>query len=203
MGVDNLSALAVFARSAILGKAKTRLIPSLGAHGALSAHCTLVERTLRQLEATQVGRKTLWVTEIDACSQRWATEHHFELLSQYAGDLGQRMAAIIRRLLDEGSPRVCLVGSDCPCIDAAYVEGAFRQLENYDLVLGPAEDGGYGLIAIKDNFPAAIFQSIRWGTGEVLQQTLSCSKKYGMSAYLLDEIWDVDTPHDWQRFTKT
>ncbi|NOX50107.1 MAG: glycosyltransferase [Gammaproteobacteria bacterium] len=203
MGVDDLCAVAVFARSAILGKAKSRLIPSLGERGALTVHCILVERTLRQLETIEVGRKTLWVTEIDACSQRWATDHDFELLPQYAGDLGQKMAATIRCLLDEGSSRVCLVGSDCPPIDAAYVEGAFRQLENHDLVLGPAEDGGYGLIAIRDNFPAAIFQSIEWGTGEVLQQTISCSKECGMSSYLLDEIWDVDTPQDWQRFTKT
>ena len=87
--------------------------------------------------------------------------------------------------------RVILVGSDCPDINGSYVGEAFERLNDHDIVLGPAEDGGYGLIGVRDAVPS-IFQSIAWSTTSVLSETCRRLNDAVTDYALLPLIWDVD-----------
>ncbi len=193
--------LAVMARTPKLHATKTRLQGELGAEGALAAHTRLVEGTLQRLAGVDRAAASLWVTETDAIVQGWAASCEWPLRTQPAGDLGARMHGILQVLLEEGAARACVIGTDCPEIDAAYVEAAFAGLDQADVVLGPAEDGGYGLIALKQP-EESLFADIPWGSDVVLQQTLAHAAAADLEVQLLPTIWDVDTPEDWQRYLR-
>jgi glycosyltransferase A (GT-A) superfamily protein (DUF2064 family) len=92
-----------------------------------------------------------------------------------------------------------LIGCDCPPIDSAYLREAFAALDAHDLVLGPAEDGGYGLIGVRSKVPA-VFEDVAWGSDQVLARTLALCRAEGVGAAVLPEIWDVDDESGWQRF---
>jgi hypothetical protein len=92
--------------------------------------------------------------------------------AQVSGALGARLAAAFRRHFREGAPRVILIGSDCPAVDAGLVSRAVAGLGEHDLVLGPAHDGGYYLIGLRAPAPQ-LFRGISWSTGAVVEQTLT------------------------------
>ncbi len=99
-----------------------------------------------------------------------------------------------------------IIGSDIPELTADIIQRAFDELKTKDLVLGPAADGGYYLIGLHRAVfkPAGppLFTGIRWGTDQVLKQTVTAAKKQGLRCILLETLKDVDRPEDlgvWQR----
>ena len=201
-----MNGLAFFCRAPIQGKCKTRLISTLGESGALSAHVELTRDALTRLRGF-TGLKMLWCSQDHDLARDWAEEFGFAYAVQQGADIGQRMAHALQVMLTGRCSRVCLVGSDCPPIDAAYVYEGFDLMQNHDLVFGPAEDGGYGLVgmqvqeASRANYPRAeLFEDISWGTSQVMTQSHARANKLGLSVGLLAEIWDVDTALDWQRY---
>ena len=120
---------------------------------------------------------------------------------QAAGDLGQRMRAALDAALQTGSHRVVLIGTDCPELDGHVVQTAFERLQEHDVVLGPANDGGYYLIGLRRSAPP-LFDGIPWGTGDVLRATLRVAEAAGLSVMLLPRLSDVDCSEDlavWDR----
>ena len=91
---------------------------------------------------------------------------------------------------------------DCPDIDAAYVEAAIEALTESDVVFGPAEDGGYGLVGMKQPI-AEIFAESQWGDPGVLERALERAERAGLAVALLPEIYDVDEVADWRRYQRT
>ena len=191
--------LCVFARAPSLGRVKSRLAQQLGTEAALSAHVALVERALDRLADVTLPME-LWVEGDLANRQvrRWAQRHALALKRQPCGDLGHRMLAAIASCCAAGHPAI-VVGSDLPELDAAYVEDSAALLASHDVVIGPTEDGGYGLIGMKAPH-AALFTGIAWGTEQVYGQTRAKIDRLGLSVAELPTTWDVDTPADWQRF---
>jgi len=90
---------------------------------------------------------------------------------------------------------VCIIGTDAPSVTASTVEGAFQALEDHDVVIGPAADGGYYLLALKLARPE-LFSDVNWSTSEVLDTTLTRARKAGLTVHLLDSATDVDTLQD-------
>ena len=185
-----------FAKQPVTGRVKTRLMPELGAEKARQVHERLVVHVWRQLNASAVAPVELWVDGL-------ATQAFFNALEptparlfvQEGDDLGARMHHALASAL-EYSEYSILVGSDCPVIDASYLLEAVEALQQgNDVVLGPADDGGYVLIGLSKVIPA-LFQSIDWGTDRVLAQTRSKLQKAGCSWHELAERWDVDRPGD-------
>jgi uncharacterized protein len=191
--------LAIMARTPRLHQTKTRLVPGLGATGALQAHIELVESTLARLTNIPGVQSSLWVTHLDDVARSWSKTFGLALHLQPPGDLGQKMQQILVQTQAAGAEFACVVGTDCPSINQHYVVQSFRRLESHDVVLGPAEDGGYGLIGVSGT-SAGLFDGIDWGTAQVLKQTLALIDQQNLSVALLDEIWDVDSPSDWQRY---
>jgi hypothetical protein len=104
-----------------------------------------------------------------------------------------------------GMAKVVIVGTDCPGLSEGHAQMAFRALEDNDLVLGPANDGGYYLIGLRR--PAAeLFGGIPWGTEKVLAQTLKAAQTLALKTFLLEALSDVDRPEDlpvWEKFSST
>ena len=114
---------------------------------------------------------------------------------QHGLDLGMRMYHAMDKEL-KGSDKVILIGSDCPQLDDDYLKQAFAALESpRDIVLGPANDGGYFLIGAKRVSPL-LFKNISWGQASVLKETLSALDKLCFRPKVLDPLIDIDTIED-------
>ena len=107
--------------------------------------------------------------------------------------------AAVRTLANSVSASLLIIGSDCPSIDESYLKTALEQLAGgIDVVLGPAEDGGYVLIGL-NAANNRLFSDIDWGTDRVLVQTLTRARKLGLSSVCMDVLWDLDRPTDLDR----
>src|SRR5690606_14179597 len=108
-------------------------------------------------------------------------------------DLGRRMNRAFRAAFREGCTRVIIVGSDCPGLSAGHIAEAFALLDACDVVLGPARDGGYYLIALSRPAPS-IFGGIEWGTENVLAQQIHRIQSAGLTCKTLETLDDIDRP---------
>lgn len=197
----------MFARAPVPGQVKSRLAAVIGEQAALEAHIRLVEHTLLQVGGAENNpqlknsRHELWIAGDISLPliRHWSDRFEFDLQAQCAGDLGARMRHALNT--PAGCGASVLIGSDCPTIDSAYVEAAFAALADADVVLGPTEDGGYGLIATCRDLPE-LFVSMPWSTDRVLTETRARCDRLALRCTLLPMIWDVDTALDWQRFLR-
>jgi hypothetical protein len=115
--------------------------------------------------------------------------------------LGRRIERAFYDAFASGGDRVVIIGCDSPDLDAQLLAQAFAVLEQSDLVVGPARDGGYYLIGLKQPTPE-LCQDIQWGTEQVLARTLRIAARLGLRRTLLPELDDVDRPADlpvWER----
>ncbi len=190
--------VAILARAPVAGRAKTRLIPLLGAAGAAGLQAWMLERAVATALAADVGPVTLWC-EGDPGHRAFVRCRELgplRIRPQVAGDLGRRMLAAV-----EESPAAAgtlVIGTDCPVLDAAHLREAARALAERDAVLIPAEDGGYVLIGMK--VPAAgAFAGIDWGSPQVMAQTRQALDALGWRRAELATLWDVDRAEDVER----
>lgn len=190
--------LIIFTRYPEPGKTKTRLIPALGADGAARLHRRMAEYTtgwVRELArghemAAEVRHAGAWGRSM----RRWLGRG-FEYRDQGDGDLGQRLKRSFAEGFGRGASRVVTVGTDCPWLTARHGAKAFDALADHDVVLGPAQDGGYTLIGLSRPAPA-LLEGIPWGTGGVLEMTLEKAQALGLTVALLETLADVDRPED-------
>ena len=185
-----MTRLAIFARAPVLGQVKTRLAKDIGSAAALTAYRALVTLTLARLApGSGCFSPEIWVDGDNADVTRW--RRRFPVYAQPAGDIGERMAAAFAAGVD------VLVGCDIPVLTAAYVDQAIAALNDADLVLGPTEDGGYCLIAMREPHPQ-VFVDIPWSSSSVLNATMRAAKS--LSVTTLDRLWDVDDGDDFRRW---
>ena len=190
----------VFAKAPEPGKVKTRLIPALGEAGAAALHRRLVMHSLRAAQEADLGPVELWCAPDTRHAFFAECERDFgvSLHSQCEGDLGARMRRAIETIL-ERAKRAILVGSDIPALSAQYLRDAERALSGArDVVIGPAEDGGYVLIGLKRSDPE-LFRDIPWGEPEVLAETRGRIAALRWRCLELPALWDVDRPEDLKR----
>ena len=192
------SRIVIFAKAPIKGQVKTRLASSLTAEQALELHCALVAYQLKKIRSYQIAPIELWVSgnpDDPLFTSLCAAE---EIYQQQGRNLGQRMSNAVNSALTRGN-RVVIVGTDCTGIDAEYLCQALGSLENArDVVLGPAEDGGYVLIGLAKQ-QETLFRDIAWGEASVLQETVDKINALGLCYELLDTRWDIDRPEDLAR----
>lgn len=198
MGATSNAGLFMVTRFPQPGRTKTRLIPVLGPEGAAQLQRQMTEYLLERFQRVcRVHRLVLEVHFTGGTSTQmlnWLGSH-VSLKPQCQGDLGQRLSHAFERGFAAGLRRVLMVGSDCPGIGNQQILQALTQLETHDVVLGPAEDGGYYLIGLKAPQPR-LFESISWGQSCVLQQTIAIATRHRLSVSLLDPMSDIDRPED-------
>ena len=193
--------LIVFARVPRLGEVKTRLAAAVGASAALEAHRMLLVRTLEtgaRCSAFESRSLAIAGHDVEGECMRLADRWGYGLASQRGGDLGARMAGAIDAACEGGALAV-LVGSDCPELSADDLDQAVNALEGNDVVIAPAEDGGYVLIGCA-NPGLPIFEGVAWGSARVFEQTLLCAERAGLRVARLRTLWDVDEASDWKRW---
>ncbi|MBR8840096.1 MAG: TIGR04282 family arsenosugar biosynthesis glycosyltransferase [Stigonema ocellatum SAG 48.90 = DSM 106950] len=199
--------LIVFTRYPEPGKAKSRLIPALGDEAAADLHRRMTEHTLFQVkQLQQVHPLTVEVCFAGGDLTRMQTWLGPDLLykPQNSGNLGDRMAQAFQSAFDEPVDAAIIIGTDCPDLTDTILAQAFQQLQQTDLVLGPATDGGYYLIGLRQFVPE-LFEAIAWSTDQVCQQTLDIADKLNLSVTSLPTLSDVDRPEDlpvWKRLHK-
>lgn len=191
--------LVVFAKAPVPGWAKTRLVPMLGQVGAARLHARLTRWTLEQ--AGVVGCPVeLWCAPDAAHPFFAACRRDFDvsLRTQRGSDLGERMRYALRSALRQSAYAV-LTGTDCPGLTAEGLRQALAALHaGADVVLGPAEDGGYVLIGARQAVDG-LFSGIEWGSAGVLKATRDRLRRLGLRWCETKVYWDVDRPADVRR----
>ena len=190
--VRGMPEVAVFAKAPIPGYAKTRLIPLLGPEGAAQVQARLVARAIATAQAADMGPVGLWCAP--DCSHPLFAGLGVTLRLQPEGDLGGRMLAAFEAT---GGPLV-LIGSDCPALGPEDLRAAAAALVRADVVIAPAEDGGYGLIGARQPH-AQLFADMPWSTAAVADRTCAQAAAAGLVLHELRTIWDVDTAADYER----
>lgn len=198
--------LCLFARAPVAGRVKRRLAADIGADEALRAHRLLVEDTVARLAVVPGVITELWLTGDPGApaGEEWSRGGTLRLRCQRGDDLGARM---LHALMDglERADEALVAGTDVPAVDAAYVTAAVAALATHDVVFGPAEDGGYGLVGARRQARrglARLFEDVPWGSDRVLDITLTRARESGLSVALLEPVWDVDTVDDWRRYLR-
>jgi uncharacterized protein len=188
--------LAVFMKAPRPGAVKTRLIPALGPAAAAGLYRSLAEDVVRgTTPRTGDYERVFFFTPAEARAEMETWLPGEALLAQVDGDLGERMSAAFDEAFRGGAERVALVGSDVPGLGRHDVLAALASLEDHDLVLGPARDGGYYLIALSRARPE-LFRGIAWGTSSVFGATMERASALRLTVRLLDERRDIDTLED-------
>lgn len=180
--------LVIFTRFPEPGKAKTRLIPALGADRAAAVHRRLTERALAAVAATGLAFEVRTTGAPLAAFRGWLGDLDF--VDQGDGDLGARMARAVPGIV---------VGSDVPDMTAAHLLRAADLLARRDVVVGPAEDGGYWLVGMRRRVPE-LFDAMPWGTNAVLAETRRRAALHGIDLAETDTLADLDTPADLARW---
>jgi rSAM/selenodomain-associated transferase 1 len=114
---------------------------------------------------------------------------------QQGDDLGQRLAEASSTAFLEGAAKVAIIGTDCPQLTLEIMCDAFNSLDRADVILGPAMDGGYYLIALRRH-SNELFRGLAWGESTVLSDTLSRARSRQMTVHLLPTLADVDRYED-------
>ncbi len=205
-------ALVLFARAPRRGEVKRRLTPPLTPDEALAVHLALLEDSLGLIA---IAAREAKAQPFLSFSEPFAPEGSPALafletaargmarLPQRRGDLGARILGAFTDLIEgQRRPGAVIVGSDSPTLPPAILVGALDRLRvGAEVVLGPAEDGGYCLIGATRPMDA-IFDGIPWGTSEVLAATLQAIDREGLRLALLETWHDVDRPEDLPRLRR-
>jgi uncharacterized protein len=194
--------IVLMTRAPIEGTVKTRLAAATGAAAALRVHVELLTRTLTEATRARLAPVSLWVTgdRRNHLISNLARDYDLPVHAQCGAGLGERMATVFDRMLAHADFCV-LIGTDCPPLDAGYLQQACAALAaGRDLVLGPAEDGGYVLIGLRAPQPA-LFDAIPWGTDAVSRRTLAIARMLELDCRVLPALWDLDRPEDLRRYS--
>lgn len=188
--------LLLFTKPARAGRVKTRLIGDLSADEAAQLHAAFVEDLLERLRCGEFELRLAWA--LDPGEEVPAGP--VPGVRQLGDDLGERLYRALREAGEEAE-MVAALGSDHPTLPVELVHRAFDTLERgAEVVLGPAEDGGYYLIALRAGAVSRrLFEGIAWSTDRVFPETLDRCRILGLRTELLPEAPDVDTPEDLRR----
>ena len=191
----------VFCKAPIAGQVKTRLIPDLNVQQAVDVHIELTRRILSLLSDSLLCPIQLWCSPDSSHPffNDCLDDYQLSLHQQQGDDLGQRMDHAISTALEHAS-KVLLVGCDCPSLTVSDFEYAIKALQTpQDIVLAPAEDGGYVMIGMTEPYPE-IFSNMTWGDSTVLQTSRQRIEQAGLKINETRQQWDIDSFDDLQRF---
>ena len=183
--------LLIFTRNPELGKVKTRLAKTVGDETALEIYKFLLQKT-RDISSKVTADKAVYYSVKIRNNDIW-DEKKYQKYQQIGEDLGIRMLNAFENSFDAGYKKVMIIGSDLYDLSTENIEIAFNKLDTNDLVIGPAEDGGYYLLGM-NSLQENIFKNKDWGTGTVRKDTLLDLKD--KKVHLLSALNDVDVFED-------
>lgn len=170
----------------------------MGEIGAANLHQQMTESTISQVQKlANIIRISVEIRFTGGNLQKMQNwlGNDLEYQTQGEGDLGIRMERSLTNAFQQKAEQVIIIGTDCPSLNSQILATAFQQLKTFNLVLGPAVDGGYYLIGLQQPIPE-LFTNIHWGTDQVLIQTLKIAQNHDLSIYSLPPLADIDRPDD-------
>ena len=192
------NAIIIMTRYPEPGQVKTRLISAPGEEGACHLHRKMVEHTISTIKyftlAIPAGIFVFFHGGSEMLMSSWLGDEA-SYLPQEAGNLGDKMRAAFLAVFNRGFKTVMMIGTDCPAIDSPILSQAFSSLDQADMVIGPAVDGGYYLLGLKQVHDK-LFEGIAWGSDVVLTQTLLAARNENIEVSRLPELRDIDRPED-------
>ena len=183
--------LIIFTRNPKLGKVKTRLAKSIGDKNALTIYKTLLDRTektTRNLNCDKAVYYSVKIRKNDIWDAPIYQKHR-----QHGDDLGIRMLNAFSESFNNNYDKVAIIGSDLFDLKSNHINDAFKALDNNDIVIGPAHDGGYYLLGMKSLY-SQVFKNKNWGTSTVFKETKNDLKNENI--YLLETLNDIDVYDD-------
>ena len=198
---ESRACLIVFAKTPVRGKVKTRMRPFLSEEDCLRLHCLLLRLWMGRLRDWDLGQmhKALFLTPVGA------GRHDPDLVldappgviveTQQGGDLGDRLSHAFNHKWNEGFRKIVFIGTDSPALRREDLHAAFKGLDESEVVLGPATDGGYYLIGFSARLPV-LFSRISWGTSQVFRETVQLLETNAIRWQCLRESFDLDTFED-------
>jgi rSAM/selenodomain-associated transferase 1 len=204
------AAIIVFSRLPVDGAVKTRLFKLLKPEAACQLHEACLADTLALANKLTHCRRWLYVTGRLRPGRRAPSiarglSIHWRIQRQRGGNLGARMRNALADCFQAGCSKAVLIGTDTPWTGAARLRESLRALNKADVVLGPAQDGGYYLVGARRGMraePPDIFAGIEWGTRHVLRQTVQKLRHARIPFRMLPRDFDLDRPADLVRAEK-
>jgi hypothetical protein len=184
--------LMIFVKNLIPGMVKTRLAKDIGIDKALDVYQELVHHTHKITRKLEMD-KAVYYSEYVEIEDVW-DQGDFKLTSQKGNTLGEKMSTAFDEAFDSYK-KVVIIGSDCYDLSAKHIKLAFEMLEEHDLVVGPAKDGGFYLLGMNEYYPQ-LFKDKEYSTEKVLEELLSEAEELELSVYKLPVLNDVDTLED-------
>ena len=186
--------LIIFTKNLVFGKVKTRLASSVGNDKAFEIYKLLITHTHAITHQLSMNKIVFYSDEIEA-DDLWGNDYKKQL--QVGNDLGERMLNAFEFSFQKSNGKAIIIGCDCPQLTTQIINHAFEQLDNCDVIIGPAEDGGYYLLGMK-KLHEQLFANIEWSTNKVLTATIKRCNENKLSYNLLPTLNDVDEENDLQ-----
>lgn len=196
-------AIIVFAKQPLNGAVKTRLLPALSEEAATELYARMLQDTL-----DSVGRLS-GITPFIFFEESPEAAAYFKEMApaiasyeQKGKDLGERMKSAFEAVFAKGFSEIAIIGTDSPDLPLEYIYEAFALLEyeHTDVVFGPAEDGGYYLMAMKRVWDE-LFTGLPWSSENLLEESLSRAHNHCIGASMTPSWYDIDIPEDLGRST--
>jgi len=191
MNSDNL--LMIFIRNPEIGKVKTRLAKTVGNQKALHVYNLLLNHTNKVTKGINADKAVFYADFINRMDQ-WKNDGFLQFV-QKGNDLGEKMNNAFLKAFIIGYKNVVIIGSDCFDLTETILAESFTVLNENEVVLGPAKDGGYYLLGMKTCYPS-LFRNKLWSTESVLSDTLLDLSNLNVSYKLLPTLSDIDEEKD-------
>ena len=187
--------LIIFVKNPIPGQVKTRIARTVGDAKAVDVYTHLLRYT-QQLIESFLGQRVVYYGDFINPDDGW---NAYDKQLQTSGDLGERMANAFQEQFAAGADKVVIIGSDCLAITPDHLTRAFRALDTADIVIGPATDGGYYLLGMKQVHPF-LFQGMPWSQPELRQLTELAILQHGFTFAPLETLTDIDEWSDYEPY---
>ncbi len=191
------NAIIIFSKNLNLGTVKTRIAKTLGEEKALQIYKELLEYTESILDMITVHRYVFWDLEIPGKPEYFSHTNYIHK-TQSGENLGEKIENAFFEIL-KIHKNVLIIGTDCPYLKTHHIEKSFDSLKNYDYCIGPATDGGYYLLGLKE-FSSSWFRNISWSTESVFSETQNKAKEMRLRGYALPVLSDVDVEDDYYKW---
>lgn len=187
-----MNALIVFAKYPEPRKVKTRLGATIGFELACEFYKIFLQLTFDLARDSNIDSIKIYFTPEDKENEfKKMIPDEFNLIPQKGDCLGAKLHNAFRDSFKSGAKKTVIIGSDSPTLSSTVIREAINHLEHKDLVLGPADDGGYYLVGAKE--PSKfLFEDIDWSTTSVLANTIKKAEQKKLKYFLLPEWYDVD-----------
>lgn len=178
------------------GRVKTRLATDIGHEKAVEICRQVTEQVMNNtVPFNQYFRRIVFYDPPERSEDFIQWLGHEQFIPQQGSDVGERMNNAIRELLACGAKKAVLTGTDIPALNSTIISSAFSALDHADIVIGPAADGGYYLIGMKEPH-GELFRDIPWSTERVFETTASRIRQLGLSVSHAVKLADIDRVED-------